>query len=121
MTGNKNEHRDREGPKTRRGHSGFYEAATAREREILLQAFPLGEALQHAADAYLKDRRRYPDPESVRTIMRVRKDITFPESKQVRHRSSTLFPPFSHTPRAFPLVADGPGPLADVALSDDAV
>ena len=73
----------RDDAKLRRGHSGFYEAATEHERTVLQEAFPLAEALQLAADSFLKDRRRYPDPECVRTVLSIRDECTLAESKQV--------------------------------------
>ena len=75
----------------RRTHRGSYRHATPKESAILVQAFPLSEALQHSADAFLKDRRRAFDPVRVRDSQAVRESLTLPLAKQVRHHA--LAPP----------------------------
>ena len=63
-------------PSKRQSHDGKYVDATKQEQGILGQAFPLASALQDAGDAFLKDRRRFHDPECVRDIVRARAGIS---------------------------------------------
>ena len=77
---------------TRRTHRGVYTCATPEENGLLEKAFPLGEQLQHAADAFLHERRRYHCPERVRAVMHAREEATHTLSKKVRSR------PHAHLP-----------------------
>ena len=75
---------DGDGLKVRRTHAGRYKAATPHESAVLLQAFPLAEQLQHAADAFLQDRRRFHDPSRTRAVIAARNDATLAQAKQAR-------------------------------------
>ena len=73
-----------DGLQTRRTHDGTYEHASAHVNNVLKHAFPLAETIQHAADAFLLDRRRYFDPERMRAIIEAREMAPTPLMQQVR-------------------------------------